>query len=48
MEALLNLPLSKAAPGDVTAPQYDEKCVHTTTITVTITTTTPFTTTTTT
>ena len=28
MEALLNPPLSKAAPGDITAPQYDEKSVH--------------------
>jgi hypothetical protein len=28
MEALLNLPLSKAAPGDITAPQYDEKNVR--------------------
>ena len=28
MEALLNLPLSKAAPGDITAPQYDEKSVR--------------------
>ena len=25
MEALLNLRLSKAAPEDITAPQYDEK-----------------------
>ena len=26
--AVTHLPLSEAAPGEITAPQYDEKSVH--------------------